>query len=179
MFNFKKGDILLLPTENAQGVYQFVKEKFGKIVADILSSFYGHQYMHAEVYLGNGYAIGAWTDGVKIYKIPLNILGLYHVYRCKYPIDEKMIDNSISELFNLPYGWEKLFVNTIITLLSFGNESLEKMYEEHFKLNMKDKVICSELVARIYEKQGIIIERQAEFTTPDDIAQSKYFMKVY
>lgn len=181
-FDIRPGDIILVPKKNAKGVYTFVEEKFGKTFANLLSQFYSHNYIHAEISVGNDWQMAAWVNGVKVWKVPLNYYATVHVYRLK-PEYKKMITKdemieAIKNYLNKEYDFPSLILNTIITLLSLGNDSAERKLEADFTYYSPDKLICSELVARIYEELGFTIERQAEFTTPDDIAQSKLFYKV-
>lgn len=181
-FDVRPGDIVLVPKETTPGIYTFVEERFGKIFAKALAQLYGHNYIHAEVVVGNDFQMGAWPNGVKIWKVPLNYYTLVHIYRLK-PEYKKVITKeemiqAVQKYFNKEYDFPSLLLNTIITLLSFGNDSLERKFEIDFTYSNPDKLICSELVARIYEELGFTIERNAEYTTPDDIAQSQLFYRV-
>lgn len=181
-FDIRPGDIILVPKENAKGVYDFIAQNFGKRLADLLATFYNHQYIHAEIFVANDWQLAAWLDGVKVWKPPLNYYVLTHIYRLKpqytkHITKEEMLE-AVKKYLNKQYDFPSLILNAIITILSFGNDSKERQLEADFTYYTKDKLICSELVAQIYEELGYVIERTAEYTTPDDIAQSKLFYRV-
>lgn len=176
------GDVILVPKENTAGIYTFIAERFGKAFADALSFFFGHNYIHAEIYVANGWQMGAWFDGVKVWKPPLNYFGLVHVYRLKPELKkvitiENMLE-AVRKYFNREYDFPSLILNALIQILSFNSEKREAKLQADFGLYANERVICSELVAKIYEDIGITIEHNSEFVTPDDIANSSLFYRV-
>ncbi len=179
MEELKAGDVLLLPKEHAEGVYRFIEDNFGNRVADILTRIENHDYIHAELYIGNGYAIGAWFNGVHIYKIPVQHLALYHVYRPVRDIKMEDLKKSVVKHFNLPYAFDQLLLTGVIKAISLGNEVLYNTFTSYFDLPSTDRVICSELVAQILRDCGVYISTlKPEFVTPDHIAQSKEFVRI-
>ena len=49
-------------------------------------------------------------------------------------------------------------------------EPIEAYLEGKMRYQNPSAMICSELIARIFEDVGLKIERNAEFVTPDDLA---------
>lgn len=188
------GDVILCPKETTDGIYtaliNWVDKTFrdnellkviGKFLADYLADqVYNHNYIHAELYLGNGLQIGAWFNGVHIWKPSLAYFANAHVFRSTQSIDAAKILDAAKQEFNKNYDFTGLIINTLITVMAFNNEEREKRLEETFRkiYNNPNSLTCSELVARIYANTGIQIERHAEYVTPDDIAQSPLFKRV-
>jgi len=173
MIEYKPGDTLLLPKDKALGPYTWIKNQFGKKVADFLAAVEHHNYIHAELCVGNGYTLAAWENGVHLVSYPLHVLKNFHVYR---PIDtpktfETCVIQQVKNYFNKPYDFVSLILNGIPEILSLGMEPLERFFESKLPYDNPEAMICSELVARIYERCGVTIEPRPEFVTPDDLAE--------
>jgi len=169
---FQTGDVLLLPMQEAQDIYTFIEKYFGKKIADFLSAIEHHKYIHAELYVGNGYSIAAWFNGVHLVSYPLEAFDKFDVFRTKLTDEQKAkMRGVILEYFNMPYDFMSLILNGLPEILSFGIEPLERLIENYLNYDNPNAVICSELVARVYEQVGVKIEPHAEFVTPDDISQ--------
>lgn len=167
----KPGDVLLFDKESVNGVYTFIAGKDKKL-ADILATLTNHRYIHAELYLGNGWIIAAAFDGVKLYKAPLAVIAKAHIYRAPITIDENKLRETVKQYFNYEYDWTALILNGIPEVLSFGNEQIERIIENWLDYTDEQKLICSELVAKFFEEQGFKIEPRGDFVTPDDIADA-------
>lgn len=190
----KPGSVILLPKENTQGVYTFlldlINKQFGdnaiaKVVAKLLldqfSSILGHRYMHAELYLNNGFQMGAWFNGVHVWKPSLSYYSIAHIYEPKVPVDVAKLVEVAKKYKEAKYDFTSLVLNAVITVLSLGNEINEQAFEEQFKklyVNEND-LICSELISRIYQDLGYKIERESEYVTPDDISNSQLFTRIF
>jgi len=179
MVEYELGDVLLLPKDKAVGIYTWVKEKFGKKVADTLAALEHHNYIHAELYVGGGYVLAAWTNGVHLISYPLSVFKNFNVYRHPKLLNKteeaehirECLAANVRKYFNKPYDFVSLLLNALPEILSFGFEPLERMVESKLPYDNPEAMICSELVARMYEQCGIIIEPKAEFVTPDDLAE--------
>ncbi|WP_129408107.1 hypothetical protein [Marinitoga lauensis] len=177
----KVGDVLLLKKEDAPGIYTFLKQFLGKNIADIIAKIEGHEYIHSELYVGNGYVLAAWFNGVHLIKYPLRILGNFDIYRHEKMDNEKrsVIKRNVAKYFNMRYDFASLILNGLPEILSLGFEPLERYLEKQLPYSDPNKMICSELVARMYKDAGIIIEPDPEFVTPDDIAQDGEMKKIF
>jgi hypothetical protein len=173
----KPGDVLLYTKESTPGVYTFLAEKGKKELADLLSLLTNHKYIHAELYLGNGWVLAGTFEGVKLYKPDLKTLLSAHIYRPPMPVSSEELRKVVTKYFNLEYDWASLLLNAIPEILSFGNEQLERMIENWLGYKNERKMICSEVIARIYKDLGYEFEPNAEFVTPDDIAEK--FVKIF
>ncbi len=170
----KTGDVLLLPKGVYPDVYGFFEKYLGKELADELAKIEKHNYIHADLYIGGSWVISATPNGVHLLKYSLDILSKFDIYRYRYA-DERFrvcINNQVSKFLNMPYDFISLLLNGFIEFVSFGLEPLERYLENKFSMyDTPFAVICSELVARIYDNCGVEIERNDEFVTPDDLAQ--------
>jgi uncharacterized protein YycO len=173
MIDFQTGDVLLLPKEEAPGLYTIAEKFFGKDVADFLAKIEHHRYIHAELYLGNGYSIAALFNRVHLVSYPLKAFDRFDVYRYNLSDYQKLKMRDVAlEYFNKPYDFASLILNGLPEILSLGMEPIERLIENYLNYDNPNAMICSELVARVYEKVGVKIEPRAEFVTPDDISQT-------
>lgn len=202
----KPGTVLLFKKENTEGIYtfllsqtskfadsitkgnlfaRFIVEQISKYIVDYLAEKTGHKYIHTELVLNNGWTIASWFNGVHIYELSdaelVKMRKIVDVYVPKVDIDANKLKQVAKKYWKKQYDFASLIQNAIIELLAFGNEQTEKEIEEKLKkyFDTPDRLICSELVARIYSDLGYTIERHSEFTTPDDISQSELFQRVY
>lgn len=170
----RTGDVLLLPKGVFPDVYEFFEKYLGKDITDALAKIEKHNYIHADLYIGGSWVISATPNGVHLLKYSLKLISKFDIYR--YPYSdikfEMCINKQISQFLNMPYDFVSLLLNGFIEFASFGLEPLERFLEDKFSLyNTPFMVICSELIARIYDKCGVKIESNDEFVTPDDLAQ--------
>jgi hypothetical protein len=174
MLELKTGDVLLLKKEDAPGAYTFLEKYLGKNVAKFLAQIEKHEYIHAEIYVGNGFVLAGWFNGVKLIRPPLQYISKFDIYRHEKMDDEKRktIQQSVAKYFNAPYDFASLILNGIPEVLSLGIEPLERYLEKQIDYSDPEKLICSELVARLYRDAGIFIEDNPEFVTPDDLAEN-------
>ena len=181
MIELKTGDILLLKKENAPGAYTFLKKFLGKDFADFVAKIEKHEYIHSELYVGNGYVLAAWFNGVHLIKYPLEVLSKFDIYRHEKMDEEKrkVIRKNVAKYFNMPYDFVSLILNGLPEILSLGFEPLERYFEKQLPYSDPKKMICSELVARMFKDAGIIIEPDPEFVTPDDLAQCEEMKKIF
>jgi hypothetical protein len=173
----KPGDVLLYPKESTPGVYTFLAEIGKKELANLLSLLTNHEYIHAELYLGNGWVLAGTFEGVKLYKPDLRTLLSAHIYRPPTPVNSEELRKVVTKYFNLEYDWASLLLNAIPEILSFGNEQLERMLENWLNYKNENKMICSEVIARIFKDLGYEFEPNGDFVTPDDIAEK--FVKIF
>jgi len=123
------------------------------------------------MYIGGGFVIAAWVNGVHIISYPLAQFSKFHIYRYPGLDDDKRakMRSVITKYFNKPYDFISLILNGIPEILSLGFEPLERFFEGKLPYDNPNMMICSELVARIYQEVGIYFEPKAEFVTPDDL----------
>lgn len=182
----KAGDILLMPSDYTEGG-KYLEETFGEGVYDFLKAVTGQKYLHAELYVGYGYIFAAWTNGVHLYPARAVHFNYFDIFRHKDPTVNEMIHKVIQrefekakkgegEYFNKPYDTRSLFLNGIAEILGVFN--LEKWFEDEIALNTPQQFICSELIARIYQKAGYPICEKPEWCSPQDIADSPVLYKV-
>jgi uncharacterized protein YycO len=188
----KPGDILLLPTKYTE-VYMQIANVLGAKVSSFLPKLLNEPYLHAELYIGRGYTIGAWLTGVHVHRYPLSTQMRFDIFRHKDNEASDKIKEVILEDFenylnkrptkflNRPYDFQTLFYNTIAELASFLKH--EKTVEANLPApESPDIFICSELVARIYHEAGYDIapkEKSLEWVSPTDLAESPYLYKIY
>jgi len=122
MIELKVGDVLLLKKEDAPGAYTFIEKYLGKGTADFLSTIEKHEYIHSEIYVGNGFILAAWFDGVKLIHAPLKYISKFDIFRHKKMTDEKrkIIQQNVAKYFNMHYDFASLILNGIPELLSLG-----------------------------------------------------------
>ena len=168
------GDVLLLKKENAPGAYTFLKQYLGKDFADFMAKLEKHNYIHSEIYVGNGFILAGWFNGVKLLRPHISYISKFDIFRHPKMDDEKRkrIQQSVAKYFNAPYDFKSLILNGIPELVSLGIEPLERYLEKQINYDDPSKMICSELVARLYKDAGIFIEDNPEFVTPDDLAEN-------
>lgn len=168
----KPGDLLVLKS-NKDIVHKFLKENFGTIVEKILTSVSGQKYLHVELYLGEGWVISATVNGVKLTKYPLkNIVRDFEILRPKFEVPKDELISLIKDYHNKQYDFTSLFLNIIEEITEVFNVKFE------FPYNSEHRLICSELVARIYEDLGVSFKENSEFMSPQDLVDSKLFKKV-
>jgi len=172
---FQTGDILLLDKDKAMGIYPFLKKYLGKDFADFLAKIEKHNYIHAELYLGNGYTLAAWFNGVHLVRYNMNIFSQFDVFRYKgfTQNNQKIIKENVKKYFNKEYDFVSLILNGLPEMLSLGIEPLEQYLQKQIPYSNPNKLICSELIARMYADAGIMFETDPEFVTPDDLAENK------
>ncbi len=182
---FEIGDILLFPSETFHDIEDYVKEVLGEEVTSVIRKLLGYKYCHAEIYLGNGYVLAAWTNGVKLYKLPLKLLKEVHVFRKQLPLmpeEKQKLLNLVPKYWNLPYDFTSYILNAYYYLfekLTMIFPLPDLLADFKTKYENKQEMICSELVARMYKEIGYPIETTEEFTTPDDIGNSKMFVRIF
>lgn len=187
------GDVILIPTTSKDGLYTILmkwqetqfKDNIllnlaSKLFLNYLKSQTGHEYIHQELYLGNGWHMSQTGNGVIVYKPSLDIYQISHVYRSIVEFDKKRFLEVAKTYHNKQYDYTSLILNSGITLFSLNKEETEQEIEKTLKqmYDNPNQMICSELVQRIYEDIGIKIERHQEYVTPDDIQKSPLFKRV-
>ena len=173
------GDVLLLPTEQGEPLNSLMEKWLGEQGKNFLKLITGNKYIHAGLYIGapendkGFYTLEATEHGVWILQRPLRHLDLFDVYRHpEMDNSRRMALEALVRLyFNVPYDFTSLVLNAFVELISFNQEWLERILENVLNYENKTAVICSELVAKMYEHVGITIETRSEFVTPDDLAE--------
>lgn len=187
------GDVILIPTTSKDGLYTILmkwqetqfKDNIllnlaSKLFLNYLKSQTGHEYIHQELYLGNGWHMSQTGNGVMVYKPSLDMYQIGHVYRYINDFDKNQFLKIAKMYHNKQYDYTSLILNAGIELFSLNNEQVEQEMENTMKqmYDNPNQMICSELVQRVYEDLGIKIERWQEYVTPDDIQKSPLFKRV-
>lgn len=201
----KPGTVLLFKKEKTQGIYtfllsqaqklaesltknnpfaKFIVEQITKFIVDYLANRIGHNYIHAELTLEKGWAIAAWFNAVHVYQLDdkelINMRKLVDIYVPVVDINVEALKAVAKKYWRKQYDFASLIQNAIVEILAFGNkqteEEIEKQLQKYY--DSPDKLICSELIARIYGELGYVIAQHGEFVTPDDVAESELFQKV-
>jgi len=188
----KPGDVLLLPTKYTE-IYTLIAGTIGATVTQFLPKLLGEPYLHAELYIGKGYTMAAWTNGVHVHRYPLSTQMKFDVFRHR---DEDKAPKAIERLMledfkaylehrptrflNKPYDFQSLFLNTIAELAQVLKH--EKTVEENtMRIDTPDAFMCSELVARVYKEAGYDLktgDKSPEWVSPSDLALSPMLYKV-
>lgn len=168
----KPGDLLLLK-QDKDIVHTYLRENFGTMVENMITGLTGQKYLHAELYLGEGWVLSATVNGVKLNKYSTEtLLKNFDIFRPKFEIDESVLLNQIKDNHNKRYDFISLYLNIIDTIGQMFGKKFEFPYDTKFML------ICSELIARIYEKMGATFHENVEYITPQDLADSNLFYKI-
>jgi|Wag4MinimDraft_13_1082653.scaffolds.fasta_scaffold00172_3 hypothetical protein len=168
----KPGDLLLLKQEKSI-VHAYLREHYGTIVENIATAVTGQQYLHVELYLGEGWIISATVNGVKLSKYPVRtIIDNFDIFRPKFDIDEDLLVSLVDEYHNKPYDFTSLYLNIIKEITKIFGVDFEFPYDTKFML------ICSEMVSRIYESLGVSFHDKSEYVTPQEIVDSNLFEKI-
>lgn len=168
----KAGDVLLLPAEEGP-MYKWFEKILGKSFTIFVSNLLGHRYIHAEMYIGAGWILAAWMNGVKLLKAQPWYVDRFDIFRHPKIEDKhrRWIEKIFQKYWNMPYDYISLAENTLIEVASVGTEPIEVYLEDKMLYQNPSAMICSELIARIFEDIGLKIERNSEFVTPDDLAE--------
>lgn len=170
MIALKPGDVLLLKP-NKDIVHSYLQDNFGNIVDKIATAVTGQKYLHAELYLGEGWVLSATVNGVRLNKYSTStIIKNFDIHRATFDYDAEKIRTIVKDYHNLRYDFISLYLNIIDTISSIFGIKFQ------FPYDTKYMVICSELIARIY-KDLYGIEFEGEYTTPQDL--TKKFKKVW
>ena len=145
-----------------------------KAVAEQVVRLAQQEYIHAEIYLGRGWVLAGWFEGVKLVKYKPSVFQMFDVVRYEGLDKEKMF-KAVDKYWNLPYDYASLGVNSIIELISaFGNfvgyEDLEEKIEDWLPWDNPKAMMCSELVARMLMEGGVEFDKP-EFISPQDLVQ--------
>ena len=138
--NIQPGDILLSRAKDSP---------ISTTIAGITHSLWSHAFL----YIGDGKIIDAIYKGVKIRKLDSYLTSEYSLGLFRYitPLTEDQQTKIVSaarKFAGLQYGWLQLGWQLILRL--FG-----KSEDPDWALEVKPGVICSELVAKAYDKIGI------------------------
>lgn len=200
----RPGTVLLFRKENTDGAYTFLSKIIEKtirrrtrdaltytiarliaqITLDKLAELFKHDYIHAELVLPRGHILAAWFNGVVKYTPTAEQAKMLRVNTDVFvpvvELDPVKLEQAAAKYVGKQYDFTSLILNFITQVRALGNEVKEEQLENALLkyYDNSEKMICSEVIARIYEELGYKIERSAEYTTPDDIAQSQLFQKV-
>lgn len=168
----KPGDLLMLKKDKSL-VFKYLKDTVGEVVTNLIIGASQNEYLHCEMYLGEGFAIAATVNGVHIHKYSTDtIIKNFDIYEPKFKVDKKMLEEQVKLKHNKMYDFTGLFLNIVMEIANKLGYSFEPPYETEFM------VICSELVARIYEDMGTVdFDRESEFITPQLLVDSGMFTK--
>lgn len=151
----------------------------GEPVANALIELTGQHYLHAGLFVGVSknavWTLEATFTGVKLVLHPLKSLARFDIYTCE-EVDSEKIQKVILDFWNRPYDLPALIREAIAEIL--GVFHLEKWFEDQIKYNNPHMLICSELVARVYEKAGYKLFDNPEDVSPQDIADHPKFVKL-
>lgn len=173
------GDILLLPTKEVE-TYKILASILGYKITDLVVNVTDQDYLHAEMYIGNGYIMASWLNGVHIAQYPIQLLSKFDVYRHRSKRVKALIREHLQDDFkdfiagrstkyiNKPYDLQSLILNTVSELAGLVVD--EERFENSLGYDNPDRFICSELIARIYHDVGVDLKRNLEFVSPDDLA---------
>jgi hypothetical protein len=168
----KPGDLLLLKKEK-DIIHKYIIENFGTMVENMLTGLTGQEYLHSELYLGEGWVLSATVNGVKLNKYSTDtLLKNFDIFRPQFKIDQTILLEQIKESHNKRYDFISLYLNVIDTIGQMFGKKFEFPYDTNFML------ICSELIARIYEKMGATFHESLEYITPQDLADSNMFKQI-
>lgn len=168
----KPGDVLMLKSDKDL-VREYLSDNFGNNVADLMTKLTGQEYLHSEMYLGEGWVITATPTAVHVHKYNTNMLVKnFDIFRPKFDVDEKTLINEVEDQHNKRYDWFSLYWNIASTITGMFGLELKAPFDTKFA------VICSELIVRIFEKMGVTFQERAEFMTPQDIVDSGKFYKI-
>lgn len=166
------GDVLMLKSEKDLA-RKYLIDNFGKNVANMVTKLTGQKYLHSEMYLEEGWVITATPNGVHLQKYDTEtILENFDIFRSKNEIDTAVLRKEIKKHHNKRYDWLSLYWNIADTISSIFGLTLKAPYDTKFA------VICSELIARVYESLGLRFQERAEFITSQDIVDSGLFYKI-
>jgi len=151
----------------------------GEIVAKSLIELTGQHYLHAGLFVGVSKS-AVWTleatfTGVKLVLHPLKSFARFDIYTCE-EVDSEKVQDVILDFWNRPYDLPALIREAIAEIL--GVFHLEKWFEDQIKYDNPHMLICSELVARVYEKAGYKLFDNPEDVSPQDIADHPKFIKL-
>lgn len=166
------GDMLALKSDQ-DFVHKFLQDHFGNIVEKLLTSLTGQEYLHVELYLGEGWSITATPNGIKLQKYDIDTIARYFdIFRPKIKIHKEKLIDEVKKHHNKPYDFTSLFLNIVEEISEIFSIKFETPYSSEYQL------ICSELVATIYEDLGIVFRERPEVMQPQDLVNSGYFIKI-
>lgn len=172
-FELQLGDVFLYKTID-KGLYSWFVEHGLKALGDFLIAATGDKYIHAAIYVGQGYQLAADGVGVHLYKMPMSAVAQTDIYRYK-ALDTTKIKQAVNKYFNAPYDYVDLLLNGALEVLSVNIPLLKEFYEGFINYENPTQMICSELVARVYRFAGYPIAVNDEFCSPEDIARNPNF----
>lgn len=141
------------------------------------------RYIHAELYLENGWTLQAYTNGVKLTKYKPSAFQKFDVYRFKN-VDEEGLISLVNKYWNLPFDYSSQVISAVQELIDlpmkkfFGFENLEEKTENFMRYDDPSKVSSGELCARMLKEAGAEIEGEIEYISPDDLSKMKNVIKV-
>ena len=150
------------------------QKMISKAVAEQVVILSGQTYIHAELYLGKGWVLAGWFEGVKLIKYKPSAFQVFDVVRYKGLDKDKML-KAVDKYWNLPYDYQSLGINSIIEIVNalgnfVGYEDLEEKIEDWLPWDNPRAMICSELVARMLMEGGIQFKKP-EFISPQDLLE--------
>ncbi len=172
VIELKPGDLLLLKKDK-DVIHKYIRENFGTTIENILTSLTGQEYLHAELYLGEGWVLSATVNGIKLNKYSAqSLLDNFDIFRPKFKVDEQELVNQVKNHHNKRYDFVSLYLNIIDTISQLFGKKFQFPYDSKYML------ICSEMISRIYEDMGISFHENSEYVTPQDLANSSLFTKI-
>jgi|GEM_PF-6615019 len=156
---FRKGDVLC-----------FLKTRH--IFGQAISVFTGSDVVHVGICLGPRYFLESSVRGVRISLISKALKRKQKIIHCqlknedynKIVHNQKLFDDCVEEELHKPYDFRQIG-QFVLNIFSFG---AYKPAEDN-KLN-----VCSELVAYLFEKVGILKDVNTSLYTPKDIFNLDY-----
>ena len=132
------------------------------------------KYVHAEIYLKNGWSLQAFLNGTKLMKYKPSMYQKFDVCRFK-GVDEGKILELVDEYWNLPYDYTGKAIQLVGTLLEtpfkqiFGIENLEDKINDLIPYKNAKSVTAQSLIGRMLSQQNISFEQDLQTISLDDI----------
>lgn len=193
-FELQVGDLLMFKLGNEKDVVvqarKWIVSLFndnlpGRVAVDVFLQWLEQQtnreYVHVEVYCGDGYVCGAWFGGVVFYKMPLQVLESADIYRPKMKVAAKKLAKTLEKMQGKKFDFASAIIRAVIKILSLSDEEKTKVLSREFAkyYTDTDKFVSAEFIAVLYEELGYkIADKPAEYVTPDDIVKSGLFYLV-
>lgn len=137
-----------------------------------------NDYIHAEIYYGDLYGLGATQSGSRFGKYSLELLSNLTIMRLKdKEIDEEKMRESINKFHNLEYDFDSLIRNSISEILNIVK--LEKVLENLYEIETPNQLICSELVQRVYSEYGEPLFEREDWVSPQDLFENPKLEIIY
>ncbi len=132
-----------------------------RFILFVLNKMLRGNYIHQEIYIGNGWCMSVNLHGVYISKLPLSLLSIQDIYSYDGEYNTKDIINEIQKLWNKPYD----VVSDVLQVSSYFPQFFEitRELQDIVHYNTPENFSDQELVQRIYERIGIKLFKNQEY----------------